>query len=162
MLLCLRRTDLFVLLFAGLSAALPAIAAGPITIENAWSRATAPGQTVGVGYLTLLNSGPRSDKLLEVSSPVAADVQIHETTLNDGVMRMRELKEGIELPAKSRVELKPGGAHLMLMQLESPLTPGTSFPVTLRFRNAGKLNVTFRVESITSEQSRPPGTGARP
>jgi copper(I)-binding protein len=77
-------------------------------------------------------------------------------------MRMRELTEGIDLPAKTRVELKPGGVHLMLMQLQAPLAPGKNFPVTLRFRNAGTLNVTFRIDSIATEQSRNKATGVRP
>jgi hypothetical protein len=163
----LRRTGLFALLVTGLTAPLHAAAgaaagAGPIAIENAWSRATAPGQAVGVGYMTLVNSGATPDTLLEVSTPMAATVQMHETTMNGGVMRMRELTEGIDLPAKSRVELKPGGVHLMLMQLQAPLEPGTSFPVTLRFRNAGKLAVAFRIDSIATEQSRNKSTGVRP
>ena len=112
--------------------------------------------------MTLVNSGATPDTLLEVSTPMAATVQMHETTMNGGVMRMRELTEGIDLPAKSRVELKPGGVHLMLMQLQAPLEPGTSFPVTLRFRNAGKLAVAFRIDSIATEQSRYKGSGVRP
>jgi len=127
-----------------------------ITVENAWARATAPGQIAGSGYLTLINTGDQADQLIAVSTPLAAQAEIHQTSMDGGVMRMRELTEGLALPARSRVELKPGGTHLMFMALQSPLVAGSSFPVTLKFRTAGEITVRLRVESITG-----PSAGAR-
>ncbi len=122
---------------------------GAITVENAWARATAPGQIAGSGYFTLINAGDQPDQLIAVSTPIAAQAQIHRTSMDGGVMRMRELTEGLALPARSRVELKPGGTHLMFMSLQSPFVAGSSFPVTLKFRAAGEVTLRLRVEPIT-------------
>lgn len=123
--------------------------AGAIKVENAWARATAPGQIAGSGYFTLINAGDQPDQLIAVSTPIAAQAEIHRTSMDGGVMRMRELTEGLALPARSRVELKPGGTHLMFMSLQSPFVAGSSFPVTLKFRTAGEVTLRFRVEPIT-------------
>jgi len=123
--------------------------AGAIRVENAWARATAPGQIAGSGYFTLINAGDQPDQLIAVSTPIAAQAQIHRTSMDGGVMRMRELTEGLALPARSRVELKPGGTHLMFMSLQSPFVAGSSFPVTLKFRTAGEVTLRLRVEPIT-------------
>ena len=123
--------------------------AGAIRVENAWARATAPGQIAGSGYFTLINAGDQPDQLIAVSTPIAAQAEIHRTSMDGGVMRMRELTEGLALPARSRVELKPGGTHLMFMSLQSPFVAGSSFPVTLKFRTAGEVTLRLRVEPIT-------------
>lgn len=121
-------------------------AATPIRIENPWSRATAPGQMVGGGFMTIVNEGKTADRLVSATSPVAADVQIHNTTMDGGVMRMRQLTEGLEVPANGKVELKPRSLHIMFMQLKAPLEGGTTFPVQLQFEKAGTVTTQFRVE----------------
>ena len=124
-----------------------ATAASPIRIENPWSRATAPGQVVGGGFMTIVNTGNTADRLVSVTSAAAAEVQIHHTSMDGGVMRMRQLTDGLEIPAASRVELKPRGLHLMFMQLRAPLDVGSSFPVQLQFEKAGTLTAQFKVEN---------------
>jgi copper(I)-binding protein len=124
-----------------------AAAASPIRVENPWSRATAPGQVVGGGFMTIVNTGNTADRLVSVTSAAAAEVQIHHTSMDGGVMRMRQLTDGLEIPAASRVELKPRGLHLMFMQLRAPLDVGSSFPVQLQFEKAGTLTAQFKVEN---------------
>ena len=124
-----------------------AAAASLIRIENPWSRATAPGQVVGGGFMTIVNTGNTADRLVSVTSAVAAEVQIHHTSMDGGVMRMRQLTDGLEIPAAGRVELKPRGLHLMFMQLKAPLDVGSSFPVQLQFEKAGTLTAQFKVEN---------------
>jgi copper(I)-binding protein len=123
-------------------------AAGPIGIENAWTRATAAAQTVGGGFMTIVNAGKTDDRLVSATSPVAAEVQIHDMKMEDGVMRMRQLADGLAVPAGARVELKPRSLHLMFMQLKAPLAVGQSFPVTLKFEKAGAVTTQFRVEAM--------------
>ena len=130
----------------GLFAAI-ASAASPIRIDDPWSRATAPGQVVGGGFATIVNTGNTADRLVSVTSAAAAEVQIHHTSMDGGVMRMRQLTDGLEIPAAGRVELKPRGLHLMFMQLKAPLEAGSSFPVQLQFEKAGTLTAQFKVEN---------------
>jgi len=121
-------------------------AATPMRIEEAWSRTTAPGQVVGGGFMTIVNESATADRLVSAISPVAAEVQIHNTSMEGGVMRMRQVTEGLEIPANGKVELKPRSMHLMFMQLKAPLETGTTFPVQLQFEKAGAVTAQFRVE----------------
>ena len=123
-----------------------ASAASPIRIDNPWSRATAPGQVVGGGFMTIVNTANTTDRLVSAASPVAAEVQIHNTSMDGGVMRMRQLTDGLEIPANGKVELKPRSLHLMFMQLKAPLEAGASFPVQLQFEKAGTVTTRFTVE----------------
>lgn len=123
---------------------------GALSIQQPWSRETAVGQAVGGGFLTIANSSARDDRLLSGTSPVAAEVQLHTMTLDGGVMRMRQVTDGIAVPAKGSVELKPGGYHIMFMGLKRQLRQGERFPVTLRFQRAGSVAVQFAVQPVTS------------
>jgi copper(I)-binding protein len=122
--------------------ALPAWA--QIEIENPWSRATAPGAKVAAGYVVLRNNGPSPDRLLGATTPAARKVETHVTVRDGDIMRMREVK-GYEIPAGGTFELKPGGAHLMFVDVRQPFREGESIPVTLRFERAGEKKVEFRV-----------------
>lgn len=124
-----------------------ASAASQIRIDNPWLRATAPGQIVGGGFLTIVNDGTTPDRLVSATSPIAADVQIHHTSMDGGVMRMRQLTDGVEIPANGTVELKPRSLHLMFMQLKAPLEAGARFPVQLQFEKAGTVTTQFTVEN---------------
>jgi copper(I)-binding protein len=144
-------------------------AAGPIGIESPWTRATAAAQTVGGGFMTIVNTGKAEDRLVSASSPVAAEVQIHDMKMEEGVMRMRQLTGGLAVPAGARVELKPRSLHLMFMQLKAPLVAGQTVPVTLQFEKAGSVAVQFRVEAMgasaptaTVQQSAAPKQGSAP
>jgi copper(I)-binding protein len=127
----------------------PASAAGQgaVTVEQAWSRATVPGMTVGVGYLTLVNRGRVADALLGASSPVAARVEIHSSTMDGGTMQMRQLQR-VDLAPGQVVRFGPGGLHLMLVGLERALVAGGSVPLQLRFAVAGEQRVLLRVEPL--------------
>jgi len=125
-------------------------ALGSLTIAHPWARETAAGQDAGGAFLTIVNKGKQADRLVSGSTTVAREVQIHTMTVQDGVMRMRQLKNGLDIPAGKSVGLKPGGYHIMLMGLKQPLKRGTRVPVTLDFQKAGKLRVELVVEPITS------------
>lgn len=118
-----------------------------IAVTNAWARETAPAQVNGGGFLTITNKG-QADRLISASSPVAPTVQLHTMSMDGGVMRMRELPDGIPVPAQSVVELKPGGMHIMFIGLKAPLKPGQSVALTLRFEKAGVVKVAMPVRAI--------------
>jgi periplasmic copper chaperone A len=115
-------------------------------IEHAWARATPGAAKVGAAYLTV--RAPAADKLVGATSPVAGRVEFHTHADENGVMTMREVAGGVDLPAGRTVELNPGGVHLMLLDLKRPLKEGESFPLTLAFEKAGKREVTVQVEKV--------------
>ena len=129
-----------------ISNAIPAVAASSITIEDAWSRATA-GSGIGVGYLTIKNGGDTPDRLISVSTALADKAEIHQTQMDDGVMRMRAVTGGVLVPANGTVVLGPSGYHLMFMALKAPLQKGEVFKASLTFEQAGTIEATFRVAS---------------
>ena len=140
--------------FALLALAAPVLghsfAIGQITIGHPWTRETAATQTVGGGFLTIRNNGKTADRLISASSPSATEVQIHTMSMDDGVMKMRQLKGGITIPAGASVELKPGGLHLMFIGLKKSFKKGTKIPATLKFARAGSVQVTFAVQPVGS------------
>ncbi|HMS19494.1 copper chaperone PCu(A)C [uncultured Sphingorhabdus sp.] len=123
---------------------------GKIAIGHPWTRETAATQTVGGGFLTIRNNGNVSDRLVSATSPSATEVQIHTMSMDGGVMRMRQLKDGIAIPAGQSVELKPGGLHLMFIGLKKPFKQGAKIPATLKFARAGSVQVTFAVQPVGS------------
>ncbi|WP_295559357.1 DUF1775 domain-containing protein [uncultured Hyphomicrobium sp.] len=127
------------------------VTVGSLAVEGAWSRATPDGAKVGAGYLTIRNTGTAADTLVSVETPVAGRGEIHDMTMTDGVMRMRRLAEGLEIPAGGSVELKPGGMHLMLMELKQPLVEGGSVPVKLIFKSGAVADVTLSVRGLGAQ-----------
>jgi len=123
---------------------------GDLRIVHPWSRATPPTAKVGAGYMSILNGGSSADRLVSASSPVAGRVEIHEMRLRDGVMRMRERADGLALPAGETVALRPGGFHIMLMDLRAPLAQGTRVPLRLMFERAGAVDVELQIEAPTA------------
>jgi periplasmic copper chaperone A len=123
------------------------VALGDLVVSGGFSRATLPNAPVGGGFLTITNKGATDDRLIGATSPVSGDVQLHEMAMEGDVMKMRELPDGIPVPAGETVTLQPGGLHLMFMQLTGPLVEGTSFPVTLTFEKAGAVTVELNVAS---------------
>lgn len=107
--------------------------AAPIAAEGAWARASVQGQTASGAFMRLTAREPLT--LTGVASPVAGVAEVHEMKMEGDVMRMRAIP-ALELPAGRAVELRPGGHHLMLMDLKTPLRADTKIPVTLTFRNA--------------------------
>jgi iron complex outermembrane receptor protein len=136
--------------------------AGKIFIDHPWARPTAPGMPMGVAYFSLTNRGKTDDALIAASTPVAARVEFHQTTMTDGMARMRPLTQ-IVIAAGKTVKVEPGGIHLMLVQLSQPLAAGSEVPLTLEFREAGRVEVLLRIESrdvasLENEMSRSMGT----
>jgi hypothetical protein len=115
-----------------------------IEIQDPWARATAPGATVAGGYLTIRNKGSAPDRLVGASSPAAARVETHVHVREGEMMKMREAK-GYDVPANGTFELKPGGAHLMFMEIRRPFKEGETIPVKLRFAKAGEVSAEFHV-----------------
>ena len=121
---------------------------GDLVLDHAWARATPGGAKVGGGYLTIENKGATSDKLIGGSSTIAGKVEVHEMAMNNNVMTMRPLKDGLAIPPGQSVTLKPGGYHVMLMELKAPLKKGAKVPVTLTFEKAGQTTITLDVEAV--------------
>lgn len=120
-------------------------AVGNLTISNNWIRATPPAAMAGGGFLTIENSGTNNDTLISVEFNGAKKSEIHEMKMDDGIMKMRPLYDGIVVPAGGKIELKPGGFHLMFMRLKDQLKDGQTFPVKLTFANAGEITLDFPV-----------------
>ena len=119
--------------------------AGQIEIGHPWSRA-APAGVTGAGYLTLTNKGATADRLVGGRAEIARTVEIHTSTMEDGVMRMRPLP-AVEVAPGVEVKLAPGGMHLMLIGLKQPLVAGSRVPMTLVFEKAGEVQVELAVEA---------------
>jgi copper(I)-binding protein len=119
-----------------------------LRIEQPWSRATAGNAKTGAGYLKIHNPGTAADRLVAAESPVSARMELHEMAMVDNVMRMRPLERGIPVPAAGEVELKPGGLHLMFIDLKAPLVQGTKIPVTLRFEKKGEVKIELDVRDL--------------
>ena len=126
---------------------------GSVQIENAYTRATVPGQQVAGGFMKIENKGA-ADQLISASSPASGEVQLHEMAMEGNVMRMRQVKD-IPVPAGGAVELKPGGLHLMFINIKAPLAAGEAVPVKLKFAKAGEVEVKMPVNAMGN-----PGAGA--
>jgi periplasmic copper chaperone A len=127
------------------------IKAGDLVITQAWSRATPGGAKIGGAYLTIENKGSTPDRLLGGSADVADKVQVHEMTMNNGVMTMRQLDKGLAIAPGKTVKLAPGGYHLMLLDLKGPLKQGDQLPLTLEFEKAGKVKLSFDVQGVGAQ-----------
>ena len=121
---------------------------GSLVITHPWTRATAPTAKAGGGFLVIENKGTAPDRLVGAQSAAAQKVEIHEMKMDGNVMRMRELAGGLEIPAGGSVMLKPGGFHIMFMELNAPFAKGAKVPVTLVFEKAGKIDVDFAVQDM--------------
>jgi copper(I)-binding protein len=119
---------------------------GDLDIGHPWSRATLPGAKVAAGYLTIRNGGSEPDRLMAVSAGISGKSEVHEMTVKDGVMTMRPVAGGIEIPAGGEVKLEPGSYHIMFTELKEPAVAGVKFPGTLTFEKAGTVEIEFAVE----------------
>ncbi len=127
------------------------VKAGDLVITQAWTRATPGGAKIGGGYLTIENKGSAPDRLIGGSADVAGKLEVHEMAMNNGVMTMRQLDKGLQIDPGKTVKLAPGGYHLMLMELKSPLKQGDQVPVTLEFEKAGKVKLSFEVQGVGAQ-----------
>jgi copper(I)-binding protein len=116
-----------------------------LTISNAWARPAGEGQYSAI-YLTIKNAGQEADTFLSAESPVAEKTQVHETRNEDGIMKMRPVKDGIEIKPGSSLEFKPGGYHIMLLDLKKALVEGATAPLTITLAKAGAINMEIKVQ----------------
>jgi periplasmic copper chaperone A len=158
----LSRRLRFSLLLAGLAGlASPIVAAahdfkaGPLEIRHPWSRATPPGAKVAGGYLVVRNGGSEPDRLVGASAEIAGQAEMHEMSVQEGVMKMRPVAGGLEVPARGELALEPGAYHLMLRDLKRPLKAGESFDGVLTFEKAGEVKVSFKVEALGGSPAAP-------
>lgn len=141
------------LLLAALAMA-GAAQAQDLRVSHAYARATVPHQPAGGAYLTIENTGKTTDKLVAASSPAAKTVELHTMSMEGNVMKMREVP-AIELKPAEKLEMKPGaGYHLMLMGLRDQLKPGSRFPMTLQFEQAGKIEIEVSVQDKAAAGTR--------
>jgi hypothetical protein len=156
----IRLSSLPLVLALSLAAA-PALAqqtkVGDLTIEQPWARATPKGAAVGAGYLEIRNAGASPDRLTGGSADFAG-VEIHQMKMDKGVMTMRQVKDGLEIPAHGSVKLAPSGYHLMFTGLKHALVKGESVKATLTFEHAGPVTVEFPVQGIGASG---PAAGAK-
>ncbi len=120
------------------------VSIGALKIENAFTRPTPGGAKVAVGYVTIVNGGGTADRLVSVTSGISASAEIHEGKMENGVMEMHELTDGLPIPPGTTVALKPGGDHIMFIDLNKPVKPGDTINATLTFEKAGKVDVGFK------------------
>ena len=113
-----------------------------VEVKGAWARATVQGQKATGAFMQL--TAKEKSQLISVTSPVAGVAEVHEMKMDGDVMKMRALQGGLELPAGKAVDLKPGGFHVMLMDLKTPLVKDTTVPLTLLFKDS--KGVEFKTE----------------
>lgn len=116
-----------------------------IQIADAWARETVAGQTSTAAYMTIRNGGSGDDRLVGVTAPAPAKAMLHASESSGGVSRMREMGSGLAIPAKTSVELKPGGSHVMITGLAAPLPEGAQFDFRLHFEKSGEWRVVVPV-----------------
>jgi periplasmic copper chaperone A len=121
---------------------------GAIEIDHPWARATPRGAGVGAGYLKLTNTGAAADRLVGATAEAAGRIEIHEMAVENGVMKMRPVTDGIEVKPGQTVEFKSGSFHLMMMGLKQQLQQGQRVKGTLTFEKAGPVDIEFVVEGI--------------
>ncbi|MFA7281300.1 MAG: copper chaperone PCu(A)C [Sterolibacterium sp.] len=144
----MRKLDLVLLLMA-----FSTLAVAGVTVKEPWARGTVVGQTASGAFMELTAS--ENAALLEASSPVAGVVEVHEMSLDNGVMKMRAVPR-LDLPAGKPVTLKPGGYHIMLMDLKKQLKKGESVPLTLKIEGKDKKVSSIEVKAEVRELTAPP------
>jgi len=127
------------------------VKAGDLVISQAWTRATPGGAKTGGGFVTIENKGTAPDRLIGASADGAGKIEVHEMVMNEGVMKMRPVEGGLAIDPGKTVKLAPGGLHLMMMDLKSPLKQGDKMPLTLEFEKAGKVAVTLDVQGVGAQ-----------
>lgn len=134
-LISIALAGLLVIILSGCSAA----AAGPqIVYHDAWGRPSPKMAGTGAVYVVVENKGSQADRLVGMTSPAAATVELHESFMDGDVMKMRPVPT-LEVPAGGTVELKPGGIHIMLIELTEPLTPNSHISAILKFEKSGEI-----------------------
>lgn len=132
---------------ATLSLSTVALAEGTIMIDDAYARASGKNAKAGAAFMVIMNRGDAGDRLLSVTSDVAARVELHTHNVNDdGVAKMMHVPEGFAIPAGETHALERGGDHVMFMGLTEPFEQGKQIPVTLMFEKAGEVQIDIPVD----------------
>ena len=121
---------------------------GTLEIDHPYARATPPNAPVSGGYMTIRNTGPEADRLVSAEATFADRVEIHEMTMEGEVMKMRQLADGLEIPAGDEVVLQPGGYHVMFIGIDSQFKEGEIRKAKLTFEKAGTIELDFQVENV--------------
>lgn len=132
---------------------------GSIHIVQPWARATPKGASSGAAYMTITNNGKTPDRVNCMSSDVSAKCQIHTMTMDNGIMKMRPVEGGLEIKPGETVMLKPSSFHVMLVDLKHPLEQGKTVKATLKFDNAGTIDVEFPIAAIGAAAPGAPASG---
>ena len=130
-----------------LAAGASALAHKGVHVEDAWARATPPGAKTGAAYFVITAHGGYTDRLVGVSSPVAAKAEFHTNVMEGGMMKMRRI-EAVEVSGDAPAVFEPGGNHVMLMGLKGPLTEGDQFQMTLILEKLGAIETQVTVRAI--------------
>jgi len=131
-----------------------------LVIGHPWTRATPPGATVGVGYLTITNNGKEPDKLVGGTFEGAAQVEVHEMKMDGEKMLMRRLADGLVVKPGETVKFNPGSYHLMFVGLKAPIAKGANVKGALSFEKAGSIDISYKVEALGATSSPDGGAGA--
>ncbi|RMF01678.1 MAG: copper chaperone PCu(A)C [Chloroflexi bacterium] len=139
---------IFVLALAACGAAAPAQPSGPdISVMEPWSRPSPMTAGNGAVYMTLMNQGGQADTLLSVESDIAESVELHESKMENDVMKMSPI-ENVPVPAGGNAKLEPGGKHVMLINLKKELVPGQKVKLTLNFEKSGPMTVEAEIREM--------------
>ena len=148
----MTRTVFIVATVLAAWAALPAqaedVTVGGLKISAPWARATPKGASVGGGYMKITNSGTAPDRLVGGTTDISRRFEVHEMKMEDGVMKMRPVANGLEIKPGQTVTFDPSGYHVMFVDLKKQLVQGERFKATLEFAKAGKIDVDFAIEGI--------------
>jgi len=125
---------------------------GSLEIEHPYARATPPNAPVSGGYMTIRNTGADADRLISGEADFADRVEIHEMAMDGDVMKMRQLADGLEIPAGGEVVLQPGGYHVMFIGIDSQFKDGEVRKAKLTFEKAGTIELDFDVKDIRAMQ----------
>jgi copper(I)-binding protein len=140
-----------ILLNISVMAAAQQFRADSIIIRQPWIRATPAGAKVAGAYMTIINTGSESDRLIGLVLPQAGSASVHEMTMNGNVMQMREIQGGLEIKPGQTIEFSPSGYHVMFTELHEPLKQGDAVKGQLRFEKAGSVDIQYRVEGIGAQ-----------
>lgn len=122
-----------------------------IKVSEAYARETIPGTNISSAYMTLVNSTKRNISIVAASSKVSESIEIHEHTMKDGLMKMRQ-RDAVEIAANNQIKFQPSGFHLMIFDLKQPLKAGENIIITLHFDDKSQIDVDYAIKSIKQKK----------
>lgn len=145
----IQLLSVLIAMTASLGAQAQSPAKTEVKVFDAWARTTVPGASVSAAYMHIKSARPM--KLVKAESPVAGMTEIHQMSMKDGVMNMSAV-DAVDIPAGKLVDLRPGGLHVMLMQLKQPIKKGDEIPLKLTFEDAAKKTIVLDVKAKAQEK----------